>query len=108
MHEGLDGKEPKTIFTGDGLKMSMGVGAKCVDLERVQAHPTGLVHPGEPDANVKFLAAEALRGVGGVLLDLDGNRFCNELGRRDFVTGSTVPKSMELSRFTVLRFRWCG
>merc|ERR1712227_325838 len=38
-------------------------------------------------AKVKFLAAEALRGVGGVLLDMEGNRFCNELGRRDYVTG---------------------
>merc|ERR1711976_596505 len=73
--------------TGDGLKMSMAVGANCVDLEWVQVHPTGLVHPEEPDAKVKFLAAEALRGVGGVLLDIDGNRFCNELGRRDYVTG---------------------
>ena len=73
--------------TGDGLKMSMAVGAQCVDLEWVQVHPTGLVHPDEPDAKVKFLAAEALRGVGGVLLDIDGNRFCNELGRRDYVTG---------------------
>merc|ERR1712061_393241 len=50
-------------------------------------HPTGLVHPGEPDAKVKFLAAEALRGVGGVLLDINGHRFANELGRRDYVTG---------------------
>jgi len=33
------------------------------------------------------LAAEALRGVGGLLLDIEGNRFCNELGRRDYVTG---------------------
>merc|ERR1712151_1291419 len=73
--------------TGDGLKMSMAVGANCVDLEWVQVHPTGLVHPEEPDAKVKFLAAEALRGVGGVLLDMNGNRFANELGRRDYVTG---------------------
>merc|ERR1712137_135792 len=73
--------------TGDGLKMSMGVGAQCVDLEWVQVHPTGLIHPEEPDAKVKFLAAEALRGVGGLLLDITGNRFCNELGRRDYVTG---------------------
>jgi len=73
--------------TGDGLKMSMAIGAETVDLEWVQVHPTGLVHPGEPDAKVKFLAAEALRGVGGLLLDLEGNRFCNELGRRDYVTG---------------------
>merc|ERR1711937_588321 len=73
--------------TGDGLKMSMAVGGECVDLEWVQVHPTGLVHPDEPDAKVKFPAAEALRGVGGVLLDINGNRFCNELGRRDYVTG---------------------
>merc|ERR1712151_1127933 len=73
--------------TGDGLKMSMAIGADTVDLEWVQVHPTGLVHPGEPDAKVKFLAAEALRGVGGVLLDINGKRFCNELGRRDYVTG---------------------
>merc|ERR1712048_425148 len=73
--------------TGDGLKMSMAVGAKTVDLEWVQVHPTGLVHPDEPDAKVKFLAAEALRGCRGVLLDMNGNRFANELGRRDYVTG---------------------
>jgi len=73
--------------TGDGLKMSMEVGCDMVDLEWVQVHPTGLVHPEEPDAKVKFLAAEALRGVGGVLLDMNGDRFCNELGRRDYVTG---------------------
>merc|ERR1712176_607357 len=73
--------------TGDGLKMTMAVGGECVDLEWIQVHPTGLVHPEEPDAKVKFLAAEALRGVGGVLLDMDGKRFCNELGRRDYVTG---------------------
>merc|ERR1719214_541234 len=73
--------------TGDGLKMSMAIGAECVDLEWVQVHPTGLVHPEEPDAKVKFLAAEALRGVGGLLLTAEGHRFCNELGRRDYVTG---------------------
>ena len=39
------------------------------------------------DAKVKFLAAEALRGVGGLLLNADGERFCDELGRRDYVSG---------------------
>merc|ERR1719231_865512 len=72
--------------TGDGIKMAMQVGGATVDLEWVQVHPTGLVHPDEPDAKVKFLAAEALRGVGGLLLDMNGNRFCNEHGRRDYVT----------------------
>ena len=50
-------------------------------------HPTGLVKIDDADAKVKFLAAEALRGVGGVLIDKTGNRFCNELGRRDYVSG---------------------
>lgn len=73
--------------TGDGIKMAQAIGADTVDLDFVQVHPTGLVHPDEPDANVKFLAAEALRGVGGILLDNEGERFCDELGRRDYVTG---------------------
>merc|ERR1712166_999937 len=36
---------------------------------------------------IKFLAAEALRGVGGLVIDKKGKRFANELGRRDYVTG---------------------
>eukprot|EP01110_Echinostelium_bisporum_P007348 TRINITY_DN27_c0_g1_i1.p1 TRINITY_DN27_c0_g1~~TRINITY_DN27_c0_g1_i1.p1 ORF type:complete len:639 (+),score=390.60 TRINITY_DN27_c0_g1_i1:60-1976(+) len=73
--------------TGDGIKLAMEVGANPADLEWVQVHPTGLVDPKEPDAKLKFLAAEALRGVGGLLLNAQGERFCNELGHRDYVTG---------------------
>merc|ERR1712172_250649 len=73
--------------TGDGIKMGEAVGAKSIDLEWVQIHPTGLVKPDDPDAKIKFLAAEALRGVGGLILDANGKRFANELGRRDYVTG---------------------
>jgi aspartate oxidase len=32
------------------------------------------------------LAPEALRGVGGILVNRDGKRFVNELGLRDHVT----------------------
>ena len=73
--------------TGDGQKLAMSIGASAVDLEKVQVHPTGLVDPNEPDAKVKFLAAEALRGVGGLLLDNTGKRFVDELQHRDYVTG---------------------
>merc|ERR1719159_2035491 len=73
--------------TGDGIKLAEAVGAKTIDLEWVQVHPTGLVKPDEPDAKIKFLAAEALRGVGGLIFDANGKRFANELGRRDYVTG---------------------
>merc|ERR1712137_561134 len=73
--------------TGDAIKMGENIGAKTIDLEWVQVHPTGLVKPDDADAKVKFLAAEALRGVGGLVLDKNGKRFANELGRRDYVTG---------------------
>jgi len=73
--------------TGDGIKMTMSAGGATVDMTSVQVHPTGLVHPSEPDAKVKFLAAEALRGVGGLLLTNKGERFVDELGTRDYVTG---------------------
>ena len=73
--------------TGDGIKMAIAIGAKTIDMDSVQVHPTGLVHPDEPDAKVKFLAAEALRGCGALILDKHGNRIANELGRRDYVTG---------------------
>ena len=73
--------------TGDGIKMSMAVGGNTVDMEAVQVHPTGMIHPDDPDAKVRFLAAEALRGVGGILLNREGQRFTDELQKRDYVTG---------------------
>lgn len=77
--------------------MAMSIGAKGIDLEKVQVHPTGLVDPKDPDAKVKFLAAEALRGVGGLLIDATGNRFVDELQHRDYVTG----KMWENNKFPV-------
>lgn len=73
--------------TGDGIKISTAIGAGTADLHCVQVHPTGLTDPRDPKAKVKWLAAEALRGHGGLLLDREGQRFCNELGKRDYVTG---------------------
>merc|ERR1719238_1758884 len=73
--------------TGDAIKIGEAIGAKTIDLEWVQVHPTGLVKPDDADAKIKFLAAEALRGVGGLIFNKEGKRFANELGRRDYVTG---------------------
>ncbi|KAI8449541.1 FAD binding domain-containing protein [Phakopsora pachyrhizi] len=83
--------------TGDGQKMTLEIGGAGIDLEKVQVHPTGLVDPNEPDAKVKFLAAEALRGVGGILLNNEGDRFVDELGHRDYVTG----KMWENNKFPI-------
>ncbi|KKK25831.1 hypothetical protein ARAM_000499 [Aspergillus rambellii] len=76
-----------THATGDGQKMLMAIGANGIDMDKVQVHPTGLVDPKDPTAKFKFLAAEALRGEGGLLLNSDGERFSDELGHRDYVSG---------------------
>ena len=73
--------------TGDAMKMGKDFEARTIDLEWVQVHPTGLVKPDDPDAKIKFLAAEALRGVGGLVFDALGHLFAYELSRRDYVTG---------------------
>ncbi|GIZ43430.1 hypothetical protein CKM354_000665800 [Cercospora kikuchii] len=72
--------------TGDGHKMLMKIGANGIDMDKVQVHPTGLVDPKDPTAKTKFLAAEALRGEGGLLLNSKGERFVDELQHRDFVS----------------------
>ncbi|KAK9766609.1 Osmotic growth protein [Basidiobolus ranarum] len=96
--------------TGDGHKMVMEIGGNTVDLEKIQVHPTGLVDPKEPDAKVKFLAAEALRGVGGILVNGEGKRFCDELGHRDYVTGemwkSKFPIRLVLNEAASKEIEW--
>lgn len=66
--------------------MALKIGGSLKDIEYVQVHPTGLVDPKRPDDKVKALAAEALRGVGAIILNPKGHRFVNELGRRDYVS----------------------
>ncbi|KAJ2104241.1 hypothetical protein GGI16_002803 [Coemansia sp. S142-1] len=72
--------------TGDGLGLAAALGAELVDMDQVQVHPTGFVKSSDPGNPTKFLAAEALRGEGGILLNGLGRRFVNELDTRDQVT----------------------
>ncbi|HEY2933846.1 MAG TPA: L-aspartate oxidase [Acidobacteriota bacterium] len=76
------------IATGDGPAMGFRAGAELVDLEFFQFHPTALALAGAP----RFLLTEALRGEGGVLLNMSGERFmpryhpAGELAPRDVVS----------------------
>ena len=72
--------------TGDGIALATTLGAGIVDMEKVQIHPTGWVDPKDPNNKSKVLAAELMRGVGGLLINSEGKRFCNELGTRAYVT----------------------
>ncbi|KKK14100.1 hypothetical protein P175DRAFT_0428886 [Aspergillus ochraceoroseus IBT 24754] len=66
------------------------VGATLVDMDQVQVHPTGFVDGSDTSATVKFLAAEALRGEGGILLLNNGSRFVNELDTREHITNKIM------------------
>lgn len=59
---------------GHGIAMSYRVGARLIDLEYVQFHPTAFYQKNVP----RFLITEALRGEGAVLVNSRGERFMDE------------------------------
>lgn len=66
--------------------MAEALGAQLVDMNQVQLHPTAFVDPHDVNATSRTLCAEVMRGSGGILLNSQGQRFVNEVGRRDDVT----------------------
>ena len=71
---------------GDCIKVARSkVNAKLIDMKEIQLHPTGFIDPASPNDTTKFLAPEALRGLGGILLNSEGERFVNELDLRSKV-----------------------
>ncbi len=80
------------VATGDGMAMAYFAGAELADMEFIQFHPTALSLDGAP----RFLLSEAMRGEGGVLRNLYGERFMGryderlELAPRDIVSRSIV------------------
>jgi hypothetical protein len=60
--------------TGDGIGLATAVGAGLIDMEKIQIHPTGWVDPKDPTNPNKVLAAELMRGVGGILINSRGER----------------------------------
>ncbi len=74
---------------GDGISLSYDIGARFMDMELFQFHPTGMVYPTAAEG---VLVTEAVRGEGGILTNAKGERFMKrydkermELSARDVV-----------------------
>lgn len=78
-----------SVATGDGIAVSYHAGADIGNIEFVQFHPTALYDPTATGRT--FLISEAVRGEGGQLFNLKGERFMSqydprlELAPRDVV-----------------------
>jgi succinate dehydrogenase / fumarate reductase flavoprotein subunit len=85
--------------TGDGTYLAYEAGALVQDCEMVQFHPTGMVWP--PGAR-GILVTEGVRGEGGILRNVKGERFMEkydpermELSTRDVVARSINQEVIE-------------
>jgi fumarate reductase (CoM/CoB) subunit A len=85
--------------TGDGYAIGYRAGAELIDMEMVQFHPTGAIFP--YDARGR-LVTEAVRGEGGVLKNINGERFMKrydpermELSTRDVVARAIATEILE-------------
>ena len=70
-------------LTGDALAIAMHHGIELENIDYIQIYPTTLYSkkPGR-----RFLISESVRGEGGKLYDVHGERFANEVLPRDILT----------------------
>jgi fumarate reductase flavoprotein subunit len=72
--------------TGDGLDLAADLGAKLVDMQHIQIHPTQA-------AGSKILITEAVRGNGAIFVNREGKRFVNELTTRDAASAAVLKQT---------------
>jgi len=89
---------------GDGIAMALRAGARVINMEYVQFHPTTFYHEYRPT----FLISEAVRGAGARLINADGQLFMEkynpewkDLAPRDIVSISIHKEMIERNESNV-------
>ena len=81
------------ILTGDSIAVAAKHNIALKDIKYIQIHPTAFY---EEENNVRrFLISESLRGEGGILTNVNGERFVNELLPRDVVSEAVYKQMRE-------------
>ena len=75
---------------GHGLALAARAGARLADLEFMQFHPTAIDIGRDPMP----LASEAVRGEGAVLIDENGDRFMQGIGRAELEPRDIVARAI--------------
>lgn len=74
------------ILKGDGLATAIRHNVELKDINYIQIHPTAFYDESEDER--RFLISESVRGEGGILTNVNGERFVNELLPRDVVSAA--------------------
>lgn len=72
--------------TGDAFDWVTAIGGTTIQMANIQIHPTA-------EATNHILITEAVRGNGAILVNHEGQRFCNEMDTRDVVSAAILAQS---------------
>jgi len=81
--------------TGDGLALAYRAGCKLAFVDTIQYHPTGVAFP---ELISGQLITEKMRSLGSQLVNIDGERFVNEMETRDAVASAIIRECKERNK----------
>lgn len=81
------------ILIGDGLAIALRHDIELKDINYIQIHPTAFYD--ESDDDRRFLISESVRGEGGKLYNIHGERFVDELQPRDVVSDAIFKEMLK-------------
>lgn len=95
------------ILKGDGIAAAVKHNVELKDINYIQIHPTAF-YEGDKDDR-RFLISESVRGEGGKLTNINGERFVNELLPRDVVSAAVYDEMKKTDTpYVYLDIRFLG